>query len=111
MFHEGDIASKFYLIIRGSVDVLTKKEEVLNFTYKEFLEYIKENSKFILKINGQSYTTPADINLMSNTNSFKNWKSLNEEFYDKLMEELKGSDSKIKLRYTGLKFKLRDQTK
>lgn len=52
IFNYGEIGTKFYLIIKGSVNVMIVKEHSGEFTFVEYLLFLKEHLPLIRRQNG-----------------------------------------------------------
>ena len=66
IWEQGESGSKFYLIIKGAVDVYVNKEETLELTFGEYLLYLKQNLNLIKKINGQEFNKVCGFKYISN---------------------------------------------
>ncbi|CAI2384393.1 unnamed protein product [Moneuplotes crassus] len=63
VFNYGEIGTKFYLVIKGSVKVLIPCTKKLDLTFKEYVKFLKENEGLVLTVNGTkffSYPYPID---------------------------------------------------
>ena len=85
MFKQGEVGTKFYIIISGEVDVLLNKDKEFNFTFQEYLEFLKLHHKNIIKVNNkENFKFPSIFNLIRNSKIFEKSKNLDTAFYDEL---------------------------
>ena len=55
----GELGTKFYIIVKGSVSVYIKVSKTFSFSFSEYLTFIRDNHNLILRIGGQkTYYVP-----------------------------------------------------
>ena len=50
----GDIGYTFYVVVKGSVGIYIPTQNKFSFTYKEYLEFLLQNKRFINSVNGET---------------------------------------------------------
>ena len=93
VFNYGEIGTKFFLIIKGSVRVLIPSTQVYEFTFVEYVKFLRDHNKLILSINGNKiFQIPYPINRIFSNPIFQEAETFDRNFIDQLMATTKKRD-------------------
>ena len=72
VFNAGDVGSKFYLIIKGTAQVLIPTKKTFEFTFSEYIKFLRDNFTLITSVNkNESFHIPEPVNRIFNNYIFK----------------------------------------
>ena len=72
VFNAGDVGSKFYLIIKGSAKVLIPTKKTFEFTFSEYIRFLRDNYTYITSINKlDTFQIPDPVSRIFNNHVFK----------------------------------------
>ncbi|CAI2383968.1 unnamed protein product [Moneuplotes crassus] len=89
VFNYGEIGTKFYLIIKGSVNVLIPCTQKFDLTYAEYVKFIKEHEGLILSVNGvKFFSYPYPCDRVAHNPIFKEANEVDSYLVDKLLQNI-----------------------
>ena len=111
LFRKGDTGTKFYIIIKGKLKFLDVLEKHFEFTFGEYLLFLRNHKDDIVKINNkENFKLPEWFDIISQTHCYKTFNKFDCKFYEALQKEVT-LIQRSEMRLTGLNMLFSDPKK